>query len=619
MLDNRNFEHKPTGKETGYIQKRLAVCEISIEDLAKKLSSGCSFKPAVLDGTKSDTWKEQQVFALDFDGGTTVERELKRAEELNVKPSFVYTTFSHTEENPKFRMVFVMNRVIYNPEERDAIQQMLMSLFVNSDRVTYERARLFYGGKSGTPCYTGYSDTVSISELQERYSSCNEDIGKGGLSAPNNNGIYISFYMGRKNPLESIKEEDSYNIKALSERNTEYLKSKLNMPYVVVTNNSEFMDYIRRINLGELLEIKHPNSFRCLFHDDNSSSASIFQTEEGHYLYHCFAEGKTWNIVNIIEKLGNFKSRPKAYKFIREIFNVEIQETEWQKEQKEILDENIRFLLDAEEMKCNYPTLYRTLGTKGILQALQFNEIAKDNVHSEKLTTEEGQVVFFCSNVYLCKQLGVSAENRKRISKRTSQMAYMGLIEKLDDEDVPEELLKKSKAVAIQQGHDRHINMYSTPSYTTSVLEEAEEQAILWKKYGYTLEGCSREMFFRTEGKEVANRLYPQYKSVTVSGEVVERTTNPFSDDVTMDIAETILEHIVLRGYTTEKMIIEALGQKYSKKQLEVQIRKCLTEILNTYSLQRVRLNNVRKQEMGIQMEGYPFIIIEKLADEKGA
>jgi len=503
-----------------------------------------------------------------------------------------------------------MDRVIYDPIERDTIQQILMSLFVNSDRVTYERARLFFGGKSGSPCYTGYSDTVCASELQEKYGSCIEDTDKKGLSAPDNNGIYTSIYVGRKNPLEYKTEEGYYNIKALTERDSEYLKEKLNMPHVVVTNNEEYMDYIRRIDLGVLLEMKYPRSFRCLFHDDHSSSASIFQTKEGYYMYHCFAEGKTWNIVNIVEKLGNFKSRPKAHKFIREIINVDIQETEWQKEQKEILDENMRTLLNEESLKKNYPHLYRVLGVKGILQALQFNQIAKDNVYSERLTTEEGLVAFFCSNAYLCKQLGASVDNRKRLSKRTSQIAYVGMLNKLDDKDIPEEMLKRSQAISIQQGCGNHINVYSVPSYTTSLLEQAEEWAIRWKQHGYTLEGCSREMFYRTEGKEVADKLYPQYKDVTVDGEVVERTTSPFSDGITMDIAETILEHVHLYGYSTEKLVIEALSQKYSRKLLEVQIRKCLAEILDSYSLQRVRLNKIRKQEMGIRIEGYPFIII---------
>ena len=44
--------------------------------------------------------------------------------------------------------------------------------------------------------------------------------------------------------------------------------------------------------------------------------------------------------------------------------------------------------------------------------------------------------------------------------------------------------------------------------------EEVEQQGKKWKQYGYTRKGLSYEMFYRSEGAEVANSLYPQrYKN----------------------------------------------------------------------------------------------------------
>lgn len=53
MLDNKEYKSKPQGVEIAKLTKRLvnSKTEISIEDLANKLSNGCTFKPSVMAGT----------------------------------------------------------------------------------------------------------------------------------------------------------------------------------------------------------------------------------------------------------------------------------------------------------------------------------------------------------------------------------------------------------------------------------------------------------------------------------------------------------------------------------------------------------------------------------------
>ena len=84
MLDKKTFERKPNNYETGGIQKRLIQTEVEIKELAEKLGNGATFKPAFLGGTKSNSWINQQIFALDFDGETTIQDELDKCNELNI-------------------------------------------------------------------------------------------------------------------------------------------------------------------------------------------------------------------------------------------------------------------------------------------------------------------------------------------------------------------------------------------------------------------------------------------------------------------------------------------------------------------------------------------------------
>jgi len=149
MLDKTRFKNKPTGIETGTIQKRLAPTTISIQDLANELRHGSTFKPAYLKGTKNIDWMSQQIFALDFDDGGTIDEAIDKCKKLNILPVFGYTSFSHIPyANERFRLVFCTPDEITDIDQRNKLQSALMTVFGETDQCTIDPTRLFYGGKS---------------------------------------------------------------------------------------------------------------------------------------------------------------------------------------------------------------------------------------------------------------------------------------------------------------------------------------------------------------------------------------------------------------------------------------------------------------------------------------
>ena len=119
-------------------------------------------------------------------------------------------------------------------------------------------------------------------------------------------------------------------------------------------------------------------------------------------------------------------------------------------------------------------------------------------------------------------------------------------------------------------------------------------------------------MFYRTEGFEVAATMYPQYKKKkNDNDEIVDRTTTQASNERTMKIAEVILECILNKGYCTEKEVIHILGNQYRYEITEMQIKRCLNEIMDIYGLKKVKANKVLKEKYNIQSDGYPNLILE--------
>lgn len=619
MLDKTQYSNKPQGIEIAKITNRLEheQIEIDIKELADHLIHGCTFKPSFLNGKKESDWVSQQLFALDFDEGTNIESELNRCKELNILPCFGYTSFSHTSEHNKFRLVFCANEVITDYNTAKQLQLTLMDIFNHSDEKCKNLSRLYFGGRQ--LIYSNYDNKIDYKKIIEKYSikmPSNVDVSNHAEKKPQDNkGISnISILSwGEKPPVHGM-EDNNYNIKALRNRDAEYLKKRINNPHILLENNQAFFDYIKGYDLGKLLEIKYPTSFRCILHEDNKPSAGIFKNNEGTYIYHCFSCGVSYNIINLIEVLGNFKSRPKAYKFMREIFNLEIQETEWQKEQKEILMENLKVLTNG-ELKENCPTAYNNI-SRNLRYLQQLILIAMDNVHNENLTDNEDNVAFYASTKYLCQKLHMSPESAKEVSKKNVLFAYHKLLNKLDDTNIPEDMLKRGQAIGVNKDNknQKHINYYSIPSYTTNSFKDIEEQGQKWKNNNYTMKGLSREMFYRTEGSEVANKLYPQYKKVynKEQKQVIDRTTSKLSDELTIRIVKYIFEFIDTKGYCTENDIIQMMNTEYSKTLSATQIKKSLNEILQGYDLKRIRANKQIKQQYGITGNGYPFILLKK-------
>jgi len=672
MLDKREFQNKPEGREVGAIQNRLETSqvELTLEELATYLIQGCTFKPALLNGKSCDTWLQQQAFALDFDNDviffnskgnktnlkslkgfkpedlflepeiiagkynltfkdcrTCIDEQLLRCKEIGIYPVFGYTSFSHTEAKHKFRLVFCTDEIITDPIIRCKLQYTLIKVFDKSDNVTFDAARLFFGGRS-LICEDYH--LISANEIIEKHYTSEYDnevyqmVSNITLESLDTYGVSRKCYQDNKEVgyrakpslLSYIPKTPLINyeiIKAIKNRNTEYIKNKLQFQKTTVINNQEYMDYIRKIDIAKLFEIKYPNNFKCIFHSDSKPSATIFTDRSGYYFYKCHSAscGKVYNILGIIEKLAGFKSRPKAHKFIREIFNIEFVESEFQKEQKEILTENIMFLTSG-EFRQQCPTAYSNI-SRNLEYLVKLHKIAMDNIKNENLTDEEGSVAFFASASYLCKEFKVSLYSLNNILKKNVQMAYHGLINKLDENEIPEKMLKRSRAISVNNGNqnNKNINVYSIPSFVQDQIEEIEKQGIKWKENKYTMRGLSREMFYRAEGKNAANRLYPQYKNITVDGEIKDRTTSFLSDERTLNIVKAIFEIIESKKYVTEKDIVYFLSDKYKYITTEAQIKKSLKEILDSYGLERVRANKELKIQYEIQSNGYPFIIIK--------
>lgn len=182
-LDRQGFTAKPSAY-VGAIRNRLcnadSIRDLTVEQLMGAIQRGYTFTPAVMTGTKGDTWQSQQVICADIDNDSgkkdaqghkiMLEHPLMPDEARDVmkrhgiNPCFMYFSFSNSEEWPKYRIVLVLEQPLTDSAEADKLTARFTGIFNAArpgcaDTGIKDNARLFYGGRAGCVFYASRQAT----------------------------------------------------------------------------------------------------------------------------------------------------------------------------------------------------------------------------------------------------------------------------------------------------------------------------------------------------------------------------------------------------------------------------------------------------------------------------
>ena len=332
--------------------------------------------------------------------------------------------------------------------------------------------------------------------------------------------------------------------------------------------------------------------FKCVLHNDSNPSAHIITLKDGTQLYKCFGCGFKGTITTLVEAIARC-NKVEAVEFIQKVYDIELVETENQKRIKEMLKENIEYIMSS-QFEQEYPEIYKIIN-RYIPELVCLHEIAIQNVTDDDLI-QDNQAIFFTSIRYIANYLKCN-NNLKRLSQRINLFTFLGMIEKLSKEKIPEKYLQKAE----EYKKEKYItSYYSIPSYCFDKMQNINTKAKLYKEKNMTMTGFSRELLIRSLSENEANKVYVQQKD-----EKLSKASQQFAEKAT----KIILQLIQAQGYCTEEQIIRQIrGKKEEKK---IKLKRCLQEILESYNLKRIRANKKLKEQYGVTTKGYPFLIIK--------
>ncbi|MCM1181242.1 MAG: hypothetical protein NC347_13360 [Clostridium sp.] len=613
-IDRTQYRAKPEPEQIRKIQCNLETPqEIDVQDLFSVICSGGSFRTAAIRGNSDKDFISQQLFAVDIDNAKDKEpiaesdrltpgQAISKARAAGLTPNFIYPTFSDSPALRKYRILFLLDIPIIETGLRGRIADYITSIFgVAADSKCRNPARLFFGTDK-PPILTDTDHINHIADIERLLPDIPMKEPPKAKSKPKRTAKPTSkAESGRKNNIELIKGHEWGELQ-------ERIGSKEKK---IFDNVADFKAEIwKNADIAELLEIDTPKSFCCIFHEDNSPSASIYYGDCGKWLYKCHSSNckysdKALTIHSIIANLANIKAW-EAWEAIKQIYNYEVLRTpQSERLQGELLEiAEILDTLDETGFNAQCP-----IASKNVRYAVElYHHILRIAGRNISPYTKEDKVIFFFSLRQLANESGRSPNKANKINQYITMLAYHGMIEKLPDEQVPIALLKK--AYDHTKDNQRHIQFYALQGWNNDTLINIEDNGNRWKKNGYRQNGISYEMFYRTEGEEVASRLYPLSSKTTKEDKVITKKPTKSADRRHEAIMNVCMDLIIAKGYTTEKEIAQALrGKGIGKELSDRQIKRSITDICECNNLTKTRSTKALKEQFNIVSSGYPTII----------
>ncbi|MFK3939737.1 hypothetical protein ACI2JA_19700 [Alkalihalobacillus sp. NPDC078783] len=604
MMDNWAFTKKPTGDDVKGIQARIVnkEVEIPVSQLARSLSNGYTIGAGVLKkGSKKnhkDNYKRQEIVMLDFDSGEFTIDQAKADPFLQANAAFMYLTFSHMPDKHRFRVVMILDKPCYDIEQyKQFYENIIMNRYsVKNDKgevVRYlidkkgaEGTRLFYGGHSQH--MFNYSNRLKLD--------------RGVLSDPEEG---TSIYIGHPKPPKQLNQES--NITLIKNRNINALIEAIDTEPHQVHTVEEARNYIKQQDLAHYLGFEHYNLLD-IFHNEDSPSASIYKanTGTGHWLYKCHSESHEFvgNIMTVTERLLNC-SALQARQFLQEVYQVEILESDLQKQVKEEIEE-FKALLRSDDLETMYPNFYKLMSKNGYLQEFYvLLDIFKEFVPSDigNYGDEEFRLLMHYSMGTLSKRFNKGLTTTKQ---RMGFFTFFRMIYKLPESEVPPNLLAIQKARQ-EKTRVKYINStYQLPLHGYQFFTELDVACKDWMDRGMTNKSINRDGILRNYGESEANRVFPQ----TSKEKIPE-----MNDEIVSYLEETGLHAIHNKGWTTQNEMIEKTklyfrGQHNYKVNM---IKNCIGAFLEKYDLRFIQCSKAIKEKYKItedQLNGFPKLIV---------
>jgi len=258
---NPMLHNKADYAEKKHFREGFQAFDATLDEFEQTIKLGIAFSYQYRDQKRSiKTFVASGFLAVDFDGGLTI-ADCLALDLVQNNASLIYSTASHTEDNHRFRLVFVLPRTIVDAKELRFASRALTER-LGGDPAATDPARIFFGSKD---CWSKQlGSEMSLAFLEELIEDGRLEVASDSIT---------NTYPTGNRSLAKIRPDQS----------------------LLLADGSQ----------STFGQIEGKAQVCCPFHKDTNPSAFVSGRKDGRYLY-CSACRKTW---------WSTKARPRGYNF----------------------------------------------------------------------------------------------------------------------------------------------------------------------------------------------------------------------------------------------------------------------------------------------------------------
>lgn len=615
---NSNANKKDATSLSGYFSMLYNLTDFTgtINDIATKIDEGHITIPALF-GYKEKNAKgkwtrnnknfiQLQTLQIDIDNQENVNGEMvkydinnpkhisiaqakDKLKKLGLDYSIIYTTLSHSENQHKFRILFLLKNPITDVDMAKQVYlnlgQTLKKVDIISDRQALEPIRIFYPGK--------------VIEVKE---NSNLDISKLDkyIEPKKNKKVSKNFNLRKK---EIVKEPNRF---VCLETFLDYINA--NVTEVKEIDYANRYDEINKlINLMEIFNVTEEEKFKCIMpeHEENNPSSYIY-FKKNITVYRCFGCDTRLNPIQLIRKLFNL-SEAQFLKILELNTNISIG-SKYQKEVREMVLYTLQYLINNKNgLKKDCEVVFKYLEKRRLLLLLElFYTSAITYVQTEPIYEKDNEigVTYFISNEKLQDLYNQRAGTKlaqANINLKINALVNLGFIEKIDLN-----LIKKSIRNNIIDwmkinGVSRYPSMYYLKYITPEDLLNAEYIINLEKKVGVKARNQGKKQATIIQHKKAEEMYLQNRQKIDIESEKLYKEVIKYVNSLN-------------KNYFEFNELIKNIDKKrkYKKAYKEKQLEIYLTKLAMDGRIEKVKCSKANKVKYNIpdDFTHYQFVYV---------
>lgn len=584
MVDTERITTKPTPENTEGIDGIWGRCllkdnyrEVSQEELLEILGSGKSFIPCKTEGFTNSKVSLLETHLVILDVDNTELDENKKAIPLSKDDSrylsiekalempiirdgafAVQKSIRYSEESERFKIVFLLKKSVTDWKEGEKLYKYLKQQIPFCDKKVDSSTRIFYGGKSDEGAVIKIGNIFDNSALI--FEDMDETTGDNKVILPDTMKDSTADF------VEMVKRGDSDELK-------EWFCGTLFDPSDMTIGGI----YCGLLQTDMTLLLKTGgNKFCCLFHDDTHPSGAIYKSDNGNWYYKCHSEScdVKGDFLSLIQGVLNCNSRVEAFNWFLKKIDL------YPKEYQSLIEQ---MTVGFDTLASHKDDLHRAI--RGRLSEME--EAYHVLLYGVYFSADnDGNTISIMSGRLLAQQMEQKYGRKNNLvyatdkwNKILSFMTFIGMVEKLDNDSLPDSAKKYLEQVADQvkgktedishtakKFEPKRANVYRLCKLDASFFTRLWDEIIpTMNEFYFTYQHFSYDWVRLCFGKEKAKSVFPQNAQSELSDQKKEILL------VTSKYLERLFDQKKIYVITERKLIeiVSGLLPNYKFKSIE--------------------------------------------------